>query len=791
MKNHSLKNLEYNKIKEILTSFAKTFDGKRKIENLSPEKDYKIVDKELKKVSELKKIIQIKGNLPIIELKENKCLNKIDKTLCLLSEEILYIKNILYISKQLKDYFSPFQDSEYPNIFFFWKGINILTDLQNRITNTIDENGEILDSASPALVQIRNNIFHCSNEIKKLLTDLFHSKSFSSSIQDTIITIRNKRFVIPIKQECRKNIQGVIQDESGSRATVFIEPFEIVEKNNQMQDLFYQEKKEINNILCALTKEIKNKKDILINNYNIIITFDIINAKALFSLEINAREPELNSSGIVKIIDGKHPLLLFNKECTPIPVSISIGADFNVLVISGANAGGKTAALKMIGLAILMTQSGLHFPCNDGTTIAVFDQLWALIGDEQSLEKNLSTFSSHLLFIKEILENISVNSIVLIDEICADTDPEVGSYLAFCIIKYLGEKKIRVIATTHFNSLKMMVLSERGMLNASVNFDKTTFLPTYQITMGNAGESMTLFLAERIGIPEFIINEVKRYSVHKEDFFELLAKAQKALEDEKFELEKERKHLSDIYSLEKEKLSILQKEIDMYQIKYKQEFKLLVKELRHKLQNIISNEQAVKSASYSEVKKSFEKIADEYDKKIKKDLSPFIELKKNNLTFEEVQIGEKIKISNSNQIGEVISKDEKQGTIKLSVNNFKIVVYPSDLEKTLPPLKTNKEPAPVSITFDEDDNIGNKLNIIGLTGDEAREKVISFLNKAYIRKINPLEIVHGHGQRILRKIVKKILTELPFIDSFHHPEINEGGTGVTIVNLIIGTKNDL
>ncbi|MBI5208010.1 MAG: hypothetical protein HY934_09520 [Candidatus Firestonebacteria bacterium] len=708
MDKHTLKVLEYDRVKEVLASFTKTGAGKKKVKSINPETDYKIIERELKKVTELKNIIRIKGNLPFEELKENACLNKIDKSSYLLPLDILYIQSILIISKDLKDYFNSLPNNEYPHICSLWKGLDPLYDLNEKILNTIDEQGEVLDSAYPKLARIRRNILTVHSEIKKQLTDLFFSKDSSNFIQDNIITIRNRRFVVPVKQEKKKDIPGIIQDESLSRATLFIEPFEIVEKNNNLQGLFIEEKNEIENILCELTGKIREKQEKIVNNYNIIIALDIINAKARLSFELNGREPELNSCGKIKIFGGKHPLLLLNKDYKVVPISISVGDNFNVLVLSGANAGGKTAALKLAGLAVLLTQSGIHFPCEEGTTIGVFEEIWALIGDEQSLINNLSTFSSHILYIKQILNSISSNSLVLIDEICADTDPEEGAHLGFSIIKYLGEKKSRVIVTTHFNYLKMLVLTQEGMINASVEFDKNSFLPTYNIIMGSAGESMTLSLAERLGLPGTIVNEAKNINSQKKNYFESLVITQNALEDEKNKLEKERERLSLITKTHEEKLALLQQEIDNYQNKYHKEFKSTVREMKQKLQNtIFMISDKSKRASFSEISRNFNQIVDEFDNKVKKDLPEGVEYKKQGLDFEKINIGDRIKILDSNQTGEVIEKDEKRGTIKVNIKNIRLIVSPSNLEKIPESEIKQKDNSCVYVSQEEDIQIKN------------------------------------------------------------------------------------
>ncbi|MBI5207695.1 MAG: hypothetical protein HY934_07885 [Candidatus Firestonebacteria bacterium] len=726
MDSFSLEILEYEKIKGILSSFAKSYSGKEKIKNIKPSIDIIAIKKKFQEISELKKIIQTYGSLPLDEINESDVLNKIEKSLFLIPDELLYINHILKITKIVKNYFLNITYESHA--LSFWKNMDTLNDLVKKINQTIDDKGEILDDASQKLAIIRKDIFNTNNEIKSQLNDLLYSNQFRNIFQDNIITIRNKRFVVPVKEECKKKIPGIIQDESRGRATVFIEPMEIIEKNNRLQELFVHEKQEIDDILINLTNEIKKKNKNIIVNFNTLTNLDVINAKVIFAQKLKAKEPELNANGIVKIVNGRHPLLILNKKTDVVPISISIGEKFNILVLSGANTGGKTASLKLVGLVTLMAQSGLFIPCEEGTLIGVFEQIWADIGDSQSLEKNLSTFSSHILSIKQIIDNLKKNSLVLLDEICADTDPEEGTCLAFSVIKYLSEMNVRVIVTTHFHSLKILALSESNMHNASVEFDDKTLKPTYHIIMGNIGGSETLKIAENLGLGEKIISLAKSIKQNKGDItlslLKTLNERESALEIEKKLIAEERKKINEIYIEQNEQLAFLKKEIKNYKTKYNLEFKTSVKEMKTKLQSVIKNSQNIESKS--KAIEEFDYTIKEYDQKLKKELPSKYDLKnqEEGLNFDEIQIGDKVRLLDSNQIGEVISKEIKDNTIKVKVNNIKFLVSPKKLEKISSPKIEATGISKISVSVAEGDTeTYDQLNIIGYTSDEANNKI--------------------------------------------------------------------
>ena len=603
-------------------------------------------------------------------------------------------------------------------------------------------------------------------------------------LQDPVITIRNDRYCVPVKQEYKNAFSGMIHDQSATGATVFIEPMSVVNLNNRIAELLSNEKVEIERILALLSSKVAEYDDLLLSNQEILADLDFVFAKGELSISMKATEPIFNTKGYINIKKARHPLL--NPQ-TVVPTNIYIGKDFNTLLITGPNTGGKTVTLKTVGLFTLMGQSGLHISAFDNSQLTVFDEVFADIGDEQSIEQSLSTFSSHMTNIVKILDKITNNSLVLLDELGAGTDPTEGAALAISIIQYLHKIGVRTLVTTHYSELKLFALSTEGVENASCEFDVQTLRPTYRLLIGVPGKSNAFAISQRLGLPEFLIEDAKEVLSHEdvkfEDVITDLEINRKSLEIEKEKAEEYRKEAERLRveaQKQREKLNsqrekIIRKANEEARILIsdaKDEADKVLKEIR-KLQRI-GNTKAIEEKRQS-LKDKMSKVESKLSKNEKKNYN----------VPEKLVIGDKVKVHSLNQSGVVATLPDKNGNVTVKTGIMKVTVNIKDLslDQSDSVIMATPKRFASSIKRKKASNVSAEIDLRGCLADEAIDLVDKYLDDAYLAGVSPVTIIHGKGTGALRKAVHTFLKTNAHVKSFRLGQYGEGESGVTVVEL--------
>jgi DNA mismatch repair protein MutS2 len=658
----------------------------------------------------------------------------------------------------------------------------LANDLERDIERCIISPTEVSDDASSTLREIRRNIKISNDRIKEQLNSIIHSASYRNMLQDPVITIRNDRYCVPVKQEYKNAFSGMIHDQSATGATVFIEPMSVVNLNNRIAELLSNEKVEIERILALLSSKVAEYDDLLLSNQEILADLDFVFAKGELSISMKATEPIFNTKGYINIKKARHPLL--NPE-TVVPTNIYIGKDFNTLLITGPNTGGKTVTLKTVGLFTLMGQSGLHISAFDNSQLTVFDEVFADIGDEQSIEQSLSTFSSHMTNIVKILDKITNNSLVLLDELGAGTDPTEGAALAISIIQYLHKIGVRTLVTTHYSELKLFALSTEGVENASCEFDVQTLRPTYRLLIGVPGKSNAFAISQRLGLPEFLIEDAKEVLSHEdvkfEDVITDLEINRKSLEKEKAEeYRKEAERLRVEAQKQREKLNsqrekIIRKANEEARILIsdaKDEADKVLKEIR-KLQRI-GNTKAIEEKRQS-LKDKMSKVESKLSKNEKKNYN----------VPEKLVIGDKVKVHSLNQSGVVATLPDKNGNVTVKTGIMKVTVNIKDLslDQSDSVIMATPKRFASSIKRKKASNVSAEIDLRGCLADEAIDLVDKYLDDAYLAGVSPVTIIHGKGTGALRKAVHTFLKTNAHVKSFRLGQYGEGESGVTVVEL--------
>ena len=619
MQDKYLNKLEYNKILDILKTYTKTIYGKKLCLELHPFTKTETVFKKLSETNEALNLINLKGNLPIYELEDiSLYIKTLEAEQFLSAKALLDIANILSLSRNLKEYFK-FDDEEdfnkYPNLQNYFFNIYTNLNIENNIKTKILDENTIDDRASDSLYNIRKNKRKLEQEIKEKLNYFIHSSTYSKYIQDPVVTIRNDRFVIPVKDEYRSQIKGFIHDTSSSGSTVFIEPMNIFELNNQINNLKFEENVEIEKILQILTSTLFPIIEELKNNLRLIGILDFTFAKANYAISTNSIYPTLNEKKYVNLIKAKHPLI---DKTRVVPIDINIGNEFSSLIITGPNTGGKTVTLKTFGLLSLMAMSGLFIPADKNSSVYVFDNVFADIGDEQSITDSLSTFSSHMVNIIDILNSASPNSLVLLDELGSGTDPLEGSSLAISILEYLHSQNILTIATTHYQELKNFCLSTQGFENASVEFNIDKMMPTYKLLIGVPGKSNAFEISKKLGLNEIILNRAKNFlsndSIQIEDVIKNIYDNQIAINKEKELIEKNSNQIELLRkSLENDLSKMHKKEQDIIE-KAKLEARDILLNAKYTATSIISKMNDLSNVDLKQANNLRNKLNDELKK---------------------------------------------------------------------------------------------------------------------------------------------------------------------------------
>ena len=677
----------------------------------------------------------------------------------------------------------------------FFANLEPLTPLQNEINRCILSEEEIADDASAALKHIRRSISLTNDKIHSQLTNMVNG-SYRTYLQDAVITMRNNRYCIPVKSEHKGNVPGMIHDQSATGSTLFIEPAVIVNLNNQLKELAMQEQDEIERILAELSANASDFTEELANNYRLLTILDFIFARAALAIDMNASRPLFNNKRYINIRKGRHPLL--NKK-TVVPIDVHLGADFDLLIVTGPNTGGKTVSLKTVGLFTLMGQSGLHIPALDRSELGVFTEVYADIGDEQSIEQNLSTFSAHMTNTISILDNADEHSLCIFDELGAGTDPTEGAALAIAILKHLHDRGIRTMATTHYSELKVFALTTPYVENACCEFDVETLRPTYRLLIGIAGKSNAFAISSKLGLSDEIIASAKEHISEEEESFEdLLAN----LEDSRRTIEKERSEIqsykTEIASL-KQRLEQKQERLDTQKDKIlreaNEEARKILQDAKDVADETIRNFQKANSqTSIKDLEKARTKIRDKVSEKNNKlsitDAKPTHKL----LKPSQLKLGDFVKVVTMGLKGTVSTLPDAKGDLFVQCGIIRSKVNIKDLvlaqEETMSGIASYKKryggmnsgSGSNRISMSKAATLSPEINLLGKTVDEAIAELDKYLDDAYLSHAPSVRIVHGKGTGALRQAVSQHLKRVSYVKSFHLGEYGEGDAGVTIVD---------
>lgn len=774
----TLEKLEFNKICEILKKYVITYIGKNYAKNLKPFNNQNEAIKAQKQTTEASTLLYRKGSIPISEIEDiTSHIKKLNSNLFLNSKQLLDLSNILKVSRNLKNYFfsSDIQNIEFENLNGLFNNLYINPNIENTIFSSIIDENTIADDASSELKNIRKNIKNKEQEIKLKLNSYLQSKY----IQEPVITMRSGRFVIPVKNEYRSEIKGFIHDISSSGSTVFIEPISVFDLNNDLNHLKNDENIEIEKILQKLSSLFFNITDFITNNVNLIGLIDFIFAKAKYSNSLNAIEPIISNKKIINLKMAWHPLIDKN---TAIKNDISIGENYTSLIITGPNTGGKTVTLKTAGLLTLMAMSGLHITANEGSCVYFFDNIFADIGDEQSISDSLSTFSSHMTNIASILNEATENSFILLDELGSGTDPVEGANLAISILEKLYSLNTLTLSTTHYPELKHFALVTDGFENASVEFNLDTLSPTYKLLIGIPGTSNAFSISRKLGISEEIISRAKELmssdKINIEDLLNNIYENKKIIETEKEKILEDSKKVQNLKNSLEEDYSKLQNTKKELVAKAKSEARDILLSAKEDANEIIK--QIENSSNNKEINKLRNKLNEKINNLNVVNSKESNSNKKINLS--DLKIGTEVFIKKINQTGTVISIS-KDGKIQVQLSLGKMFFNIDELEISKISNKNNKTYSSSSKKDFKVKAVSSEINVIGQNIDEACFTIDKFLDNCALSSLNTVRIVHGKGTGALRTGIHKFLKNHPHVKSFRIGTFGEGETGVTIVEL--------
>jgi DNA mismatch repair protein MutS2 len=662
-------------------------------------------------------------------------------------------------------------------------GLVPIPSLFGEIGRCIDDEGLVRDSASPELARIRQKQRTLANRIRDRLDSLIHSQAAQKMLQDPIVTLRGGRYVVPVKSEYRSQFQGIVHDQSASGATVFMEPAFAVELNNELRLAEQAEQAEIERILRSLSEAVASHAGQLLHNLEVIAELDAIFARAKFSRAIGGTEPIINDRGFIRIKQGRHPLL----SGEVVPIDVWLGDDFHVLVITGPNTGGKTVTLKTVGLFCLMAQAGLHVPAHDGSELAVFSGIYADIGDEQSIEQSLSTFSSHMTNIIEILQAVTPNSLVLLDELGAGTDPAEGAALATVILEYLRVRGVRTIATTHYSELKNYAYGNPDVENASVEFDVETLRPTYKLAIGVPGRSNAFAISQRLGLDASLVEAAQELlgadHVRTEDLIGEIERDRRQTAQAREEAEALRREYERLRSEYARRLQALEEEKDAVLAEARAEQERLLAEARSELDRLLGEVRRLERGEAEEqVKLARERIISQQEDLAKQRPKPAA---KEGPT--QLKPGEQIRIKSLRQLGYVLEPPTASGEVLVQAGIMKITVPVHDLERVdqQPAKVVNRSHSTGTSRLSKSSTIRSELDIRGKTVEEGLALLDKYLDDAFLSSLARVRIIHGKGTGALRAAVKDYLRSHPFVKDFQDGAPNEGGSGVSVVELDI------
>ena len=783
MEKRALKTLEYDKILAMLKERASCCVSRELVNTMEPSGDFDTVERELKLTAEAETLFYKTGRSPVDDFPDMRhCLERMHAALFLSTGELLGIASCLKAARIAKDILAKEVGEE--SYLYNLAGLLIThRSAEEEINRCIINEDEIFDGASPALARIRRAMRLANEKVREKLNSMIRSTAYQKYLQEPIITIRNGRFVIPVKQEYRQQVPGLIHDQSGSGATLFIEPSAVVELGNEYKKLLAEEADEIERILTELTAMLAPYADEIRENLNIMGQIDLVFAKAKLSRELNAVMPRLNRSNYVRIVRGRHPLIPADKV---VPIDIWIGKDYRSLIITGPNTGGKTVTLKIVGLFALMVQSGIFVPANEGSEFPVYEHIYADIGDEQSIEQSLSTFSSHMKNIVGILDRADENSLVLLDELGAGTDPIEGAALAMSILEELNDRRCICVSTTHYSEIKAFAMTHEGMENASMEFDIDRLCPTYRLYIGIPGKSNAFEISSRLGLPNSIIDKAKGFlkgeDVRFEDIISSAQSQHRIAEEERKMAEEARAELEKLRADAERERRKLDEDRNRLQAKAKEDAKRIVADTKREMEKLIVEIRSIKDIDRSAADRAIQAARDTL-RATETAVNEKEAIKKEDNTKppKTVRAGDTVNIVTLDQKATVLSAPDSKGEVMVQAGVMKLNVKLKDIRL----IEEKKAAAPTSgkVGLGAGKQVGLELDVRGMLVDEANIIVDRYLDDAYNAGLSEVNIIHGKGTGALRTGIQAFLKRHPLVKGYRMGSYGEGDAGVTVVTL--------
>ncbi|MGM9973529.1 MAG: endonuclease MutS2 [Clostridiaceae bacterium] len=784
MNDKAVRVLEFNKIKEKIKEYAITAKAKESIMSLLPFVDIKEVRQKLQESYEALNILFKKGSPPFEGLYDiQEAVIRAEKGGILNPEQLLRIAQVMRCGRSLQGFMTRKEnETPFENLEDIAGLIVPLKALEDSIFKAIISEEEISDHASSQLYSIRRSLREKNSSIRDKILQLMRSNS--KYLQDNLYTMRGDRYVLPVRAEYRSQVPGLIHDQSSSGATIFVEPMSLVELNNEIKELHLKEKAEIEKILQELSSLVYNNIDVVKNNEKVIYELDFIFAKGKFASELNCELPSISEKGHVDIIEGRHPLI---DQSIVVPSDVYLGKDFNSLIITGPNTGGKTVTLKTVGLLHLMALSGILVPVRKNSTLGFFTEIYADIGDEQSIEQSLSTFSSHMTNIVKIIEEAKESSLVLLDELGAGTDPTEGAALAVAILEYLREKKVKILSTTHYSELKGYALRTPGVENASVEFNVETLRPTYRLLIGVPGKSNAFEISRRLGLPKHIIDSSKNLisdeSLKFEDLIQKLQEKSIKAETDARLAEERKKEVEELKARLENKLAGIDRIRESAQAEAKKTARSIIKEAKEEADEILKNIRDLEKMGYSsdarrKLEEERKRLKDNIDKLESKES---LGGESRGKAIKKAEPGDEVFLPKLNQKVIILTKPDSKGEVQVQAGIMKISVKVSELyesnQKEEVKKKSNRK---INLNLR---NVSTSIDLRGMDAQEAIYNTDKYLDEAYLGGLSEVTIIHGKGTGILRKAITDMLHSHPHVADFRLGEYGEGGTGVTVVTI--------
>ncbi len=819
MDTKTLSKLEFDKVRERLAENAVSEPGKERCRSLLPSSSRYEIERWQKETGEAYTLLLRNGRPPLYGLKDIRdAVRRAQFDAALTMEELLAVAANLETASALREYGKRSgEDEAYPCLDPMFAGLSGLSSLQKEIRRCIASEEEMYDTASQKLHSIRREIRSTQEKVRSHLQGMLHSPLYKTMLQDDVITLRNGRYCVPVKADYKASVQGMIHDQSATGQTVFIEPAAVVQLNNRAAELDLEEKKEIQRILVQLSDQVRLYAQELLMEFELMVQLDFLFAKARLALAMNAVPPVLNERGVIALKNARHPLL---DEKTVVPISISLGETFTSLVVTGPNTGGKTVTLKTLGLLQLMGQAGLHIPTDEQPSLAVLDQVFADIGDEQSIEQSLSTFSSHMVNIVAILRDVTPSSLVLLDELGAGTDPVEGAALAASILEELRRRRVLTAATTHYSELKVYALSTDGVENASCEFDVDTLRPTYRLLIGVPGKSNAFAISKRLGLPDSVIQDAERLLKSSDIKFEEtiadLERRRKETEEEQRRIRLQRREIDDTERRIREERNKLELQKEKILTKAREEARDILQKAKAeaddsiRIVNKLARQKEVDMRAL-EAQRSLlrTKAAEAEDKARQKAEEPVFET----IDPEKLLPGTRVRLKTMEQDCIVETRPDHRMQLTVQAGIMKIQIRVQDIARILsedpvsvpkPKRGTKELSAELNSGYGSELNSGHgseinsgfsagafqktqtirpEVDLRGMTVDEAMAVLDKYIDDVFLSGISKVTVIHGKGTGTLREACRKYLKSCPFVKSFRLGAYGEGESGVTVVEM--------